>query len=364
MTRSAIATAGLSVLVYPVVAGLHLSAPPCYPDTVPLNPHAVAGVWQSVPTIRAELDTNQMTIGDRLRVTVVVEHDAGTEVVWPDSLDWKPFEQLGMRVLQPVRDGNRIRAAVSYTLTAFELGDLEVPAFEVSLRDLDGVDTTTLRTESLAVSVISVGLDQSGDIRAIKGPKDMPRNWLLLLPWILATGGVVAGGYWAYRRLRARRGPEEEREIELPARPPHEVAHDALKRLEQSGMLERGAIKEYFIEVSDIIRRYVEDRYRVDALEMASHEVVMGLERSGVTLEVRLQFERFLGDCDLVKFAKWIPEMSACHEIVPRARKLVDDTRLDSAEGGQPREDGEALMLADPVRTAAASDGENGGGTR
>ncbi len=69
-------------------------------------------------------------------------------------------------------------------------------------------------------------------------------------------------------------------------------------------MLEQGEIKAYHVEVSEIIRRYIEGRYRVDALEMATYEVLQGLEDGGVTLCTRDQFDRFLRDCDLVKFAK------------------------------------------------------------
>jgi len=364
VTWPAIAMMGLFVIGDPALAGTHPDNPRYRPTAVPPHRHLAISSAQSEPTFRAELDANRMTIGDRLHLTVTVEHDASAEVMWPDSVDWGPFELLGVELLQPVQDGNRIRQIARYTLTAFELGDLEVPAFEASLRGLDGADVTTLRSEPQSVSVISVGLDQTGDIRAIKGPKDMPRNWLLLLPWALVACVAVAGASWAYRRLRARAAPGEASEIRLPARQPHEVAYDALRRLEQSGMLERGEIKEYFIEVSDIIRRYVEDRYRVDALEMASHEVIMGLERAGVVFDVRLQFERFLGDCDLVKFAKWIPETSACREMVPRARKLVDDTRQAWAESGSPGAHGDEVVLADAVGIVAASNGGDKRGMR
>jgi len=272
-----------------------------------------------------------MTVGDRIQLTVTVEHDAGTQVVWPDSLDLGPFEVVGAERIPPVRDGSRVRTGVRFTVTAFELGDLELPAFEVSLLRDDGVDLGAVATESRSISVVSVGLDESGDIRTIKGPREIPRNWLLLLPWFLVACAMLAAVYWAYRRRQGRAVRGDAELVPVQVREPHEIAYEALDRLEQSGMLERGEIKAYFIEVSDIIRRYVEARYRVDALEMASFEVIIGLERAGVALETRLRFERFLDDCDLVKFAKWIPEMEACREAVPRARKMVDETKQVSA---------------------------------
>jgi hypothetical protein len=285
------------------------------------------GYLQSETSLRTELDTNRLTVGDRIQLTITVEHPAGTEVIWPDTIDVSPFEVLGAEILQPVQVGGRMSTVARFGLTAFELGELELPAFEVSVQGPVGVHTEVLRTESKTVSVITVGLDESGDIRAIKGPMDIPRNWLLLLPWFAVIGAMAATTYWVYRRRKARGFRGDTAADELLSIPPHEIAYDALARLDRSGMLERGEVKEYFIVVSDIIRRYVEGRYRVDALEMASYEVIIGLERAGVALELRLGFERFLGDCDFVKFAKWIPEMTACREMVPRARKIVDDTK-------------------------------------
>jgi hypothetical protein len=87
------------------------------------------------------------------------------------------------------------------------------------------------------------------------------------------------------------------------------------------------------------MRRYIEGRYRVDALEMATYEVIQGLERVGVAFDTRVQFDRFLGDCDMVKFAKLRPAIEACREMIPRARKLVDETRelgvTAETEGGE-----------------------------
>ena len=80
--------------------------------------------------------------------------------------------------------------------------------------------------------------------------------------------------------------------------------------------------------VSEIIRIYVEAQYAVQALEMASYEVLDGLESIGVDRDTWLAFEGFLAESDLVKFAKLQPDLPRCREIVPRARKLVDRTKV------------------------------------
>ena len=91
-------------------------------------------------------------------------------------------------------------------------------------------------------------------------------------------------------------------------------------------MLERGAVKDFHIEASDIVRRYVEARFSVPALEMTTWEIVGGLERTGVDAETREQLRRFLDRCDLVKFAKVRPSIEESTDTVRAGRTLVEQT--------------------------------------
>jgi hypothetical protein len=288
---------------------------------------AVAKSQGEAPIVRTALDTAEITVGGRINLLVTVEHDAGTMVGWPDSLDLGPFEVLQAVVLEPELVGERVRSAARLTLTAFELGELELRSFDLTVGGPDSASAAVLSTDAWKVTVASVGRDESGDIRGIKGPLEIPRNWLLLLPWLAGLAALVAAGYWLLRRHKSRGRLEERRGPVIPPRPPHEVAYEALDKLERSGLLEKGKVKTYYIEVSDIIRAYVEGRYGVEAMEMATYEVMAGLEGTGLEVETRLEFERFFGECDLVKFAKLVPDESSCQAIVPAARGLVDATK-------------------------------------
>jgi hypothetical protein len=287
-----------------------------------------------------------------LVLTVTVEHDVGSAVVWPDSIDLGSFELLDAVLMEPVRERDRVASTVRFALTAFELGDLEIPSFDVTVVGEDTASAAVLSTDAWTVTVASVGRDETGDIRDIRGPLRMSRNWLLLLPWMLVVGVVAVIGYWLYKRYMAGRVSIEDRLPASPPRPAHEVAYESLDRLAGAGLLEKGEIKAYHIEVSEIIRRYIEGRYRVDALEMATYEVLLGLEDGGVTLGTRNRFDRFLSDCDLVKFAKLRPGITACREMVPRARKIVDETK-EEVVGGE--RDVAAAPAGTPASAASAA---------
>ena len=277
------------------------------------------------PQIHTALDTALVTMGDQLHLTVSVTHGQGEQVRWPDSLDLSPFEVLGRGALPPVRQGNRVTSTLELTLTAFQLGDLDLPSFPVVVEGAGRADT--LATDGWKVTVQSVGLAGDTDIRDVKGPLSIPRNWWLLAPWILGGLALLAGGYWLYRKYWLRAAPAPAARPN-PQFPPHWIAHQALDDLERSDLLQRAQVKEYYDRASDIVRRYFEDRYGVTALEMATAEVLDGLRAVDMESETLSDVRRFLETCDFVKFAKLIPAPEDCRELVPAARRIVDATKL------------------------------------
>ena len=277
------------------------------------------------PELLTTLEPTAMTVGDRVTLVVTVDHAADVRVVWPESFELDPFELIDMRLLEPVPQGNRVRSSAELAATAFALGELTLPAFEVVVVDAAG-NEVTLSTETAVVTVGSVGLDDGGEIRDIKGPLAIPFGVMTLLPWLAGLAAVGAAASWLYRRYRRRQRPEISAPA-VPPRPAHEVAYESLAALEASGLLELGEVKTYHIRVSDIMRVYVEGRFGVEAIEMTTPEVLEGLRRAslerGVVTDCRLLLDR----CDLVKFAKLRPDLPACRDLIPRGRRLVDLTK-------------------------------------
>ncbi len=286
-----------------------------------------------VPRIFTELDTALVSVGDRMVLTVRVEHDPASTVVWPDSLALGAVEVLGAELFPPASEEGRSITGASFTLAAFELGDLEIPSFDVRVETPDG-PSNTLSTDRYLITVQSVGLDEGGDIRAIRGPLGLPLNVIYVLPWILLLVLLVGLAYWLWvKRRRPEASPR--RSVVIP-RFPHEDAYEALDRLEASDLLERGEIKEYHILASEIIRTYVEGRFGVYALEMTTGEVVERLRCTDVPEDAVHAFGGFASRCDLVKFAKLRPAPDACRDILEAARAFVHRTqpRVDHLNGG------------------------------
>src|SRR5262249_46599976 len=130
------------------------------------------------------------------------------------------------------------------------------------LRDAEGDPTRV---------VVASVLGDAGDdaeIRDIKAPEPVPPD---LRPWYVAGGTLVVllalVAVWRWLRLRRRPAVGV-----TPPRPAHEVAAEALRMLRERRLPEAGAFKEFYSSLSDIVRRYLEDRFRVRAPEMTTEE--------------------------------------------------------------------------------------------
>ncbi|MHC4925463.1 MAG: hypothetical protein ACYTG4_15510 [Planctomycetota bacterium] len=313
--------------------------------------------------ITNDVDTTLVTVGDRIRMTVVVEHAAGARVVWPDSLNLSPFEVLGAEALPPSTEGGRVRTGAVFTLAAFELGELEIPSFDVRVEG-PGDESQELATDRFGIEVASVGADEGGDIRGIRGPLGIPVSVVTVSVWLLVLLAAVVVAVWLLRRWRR----DDDGAPEAPGpppRPPHEVALEALDRIESSSMLELGQVKEYHIEVSEALRTYVEHRFHVPALEMTTREVVQGLHGVRVSQDFIDDFRRFLDQCDMVKFAKVRPDAERSASVLTLGRDLVtssipavipdeDDAESTLDDATPEEEEEETAAAVDPEREASS----------
>jgi hypothetical protein len=284
------------------------------------------------------VDSTQVTVGDRITFTVLVDHEIGARVVWPDSLDLDPFEVLEARAGLPEVNGERERSTAVLSLTVFELGVLEIPSFELEVLSGDG-SVEVVSTRRYGIQVLSVGADETGDIRGIRGPMAIAISVVRVALFAILLVSLLIVAYQLFRRFRRRPSDDSASDPGPPLRPAHELALEALDRLAASPMLDRGQVKEYHIEISDVLRRYVEARFGVPALEMTTWEVVGGLEREGVEPEFRDGLRSFLDRCDLVKFAKVRPDVDSSRSLILEGRSLVERSARTVAPAAEPRED-------------------------
>ncbi len=162
------------------------------------------------------------------------------------------------------------------------------------------------------------------DIRDIKPPVSFPVNYVFLIILVSILSLIICvflGGY-IYRRLR------EKKSLSMPPRKtPSEIAYEALENLKARDLPATGKVREYYFELSNIVRRYIEDKFSIKAPEMTTEEFLSSLKESDTLSDSHKNLLKdFLNLCDIVKFARYGPDKKEIDQSFNAAKKIVDET--------------------------------------
>ena len=274
---------------------------------------------------------SEVTVGDVIELTLRVTHPEGYQVA-PVVLprEWGDLEVMTQTELETSGIGDGTEVTVQTIEAAvYSPGVFETPEITVTVRDQAGrsFEEQAPRASLRVVSVLQDGDDTLRDIRA-QATLPGPAIW----PWIvggllLALLAAIAG--WAlYRKLRSDGVPPAEPAPVLDPRSPYEIVVGELDRIASLRLPEARRFKEHYTLVSDALRMYMTALYRVPALDLTTVELAARLSRLNVELEHVEREMRLLDECDLVKFARYAPEIVEAQQIVPRGRDLVELTHI------------------------------------
>jgi len=214
---------------------------------------------------------------------------------------------------------DRRRIAAVYTLDAIHVGDYAIEPVIVKVND------SMLRIPSPAIRIRELTPEEEAAMLTVAPnaePVEMPPR--LILPWVLVgTGLFLAGCAVTYWFLRAR----PNRETGPPPPAPWELAYDRLRILDSAALPAAGKFGKYYLELSNIIRHYVEDRYHLHAPERTTPEFLVEATKSGVlTSEQQDQLEALLKLCDRVKFARYGSSVEEADQSMADLLRFVDDS--------------------------------------
>lgn len=257
----------------------------------------------------ARLDTNKILIGDHVKLELLLQRPAASKVtfpVLPDTLT--KIEILKRSKIDTVSspDKSLITERQIITVTSFDTGHYPVPPFRFIL----GKDTSKfVETEALLLSVYAPKVDTTQAIKEIKGPMDVPFSFREALPYIGIGLLLVAILVCIWYYIKQRRKKPAVVEVKIPTRPAHEIAIEALDKLKEEKLwqTQNNGVKLYHSQLSDIVRIYIEDRYKIPAMELTTDEILNNFKRSSMPEELKSQLKQLLQLSDLVKFAKAQP---------------------------------------------------------
>lgn len=255
--------------------------------------------------IETSIDTTKNKIGAEFKLTLKTSVDTLSKVVFPKLKTIGLMEVVNSYPIDTVKKDDRYELIKKYGLTQFDSGRYAIPSIKVI------INNKPYLTDSLKVDVTNVQVDtlkqKMFDIKDIVVVESPMGDWWKYLLAIIILGGIGAGVYW-FLKIRQKKKIEDE-----IYKTPIERATVLLNLLEQKELWQKGEVKEYYSELTNIARNYIEEAIEIPAMESTTSELIEGLRQASVKKKMKLSketienLERVLKQADLVKFAKSKP---------------------------------------------------------
>ena len=256
--------------------------------------------------VTTSIDTNQNKIGAQFQLTLKATVSKKDVVVFPKAKNFGALEIINSYKIDTVSTDSSIELIKKYGLTQFDSGRYTIPRLPIL------INGKKIFSDSLLVVVNDVKVDtlkqKMYDIKTVAAAEEPIGNWwkyLLVSILIIAVGFLV---YYFYKKYQNR-----------PAVAPVvyksaiEKATSLLLLLEQKELWQKGEIKPYYSELTDIVRNYIEEEIQIPAMESTTSELILSLKKIAnqkkmkLSKETLINLEKVLKQADLVKFAKVIP---------------------------------------------------------
>jgi hypothetical protein len=227
-------------------------------------------------------------------------------------------------------DGGTTQSQVTLSFVALpkEPGrhQLTLPAMPITMARASGDLVTLCTTPHRIVIEDPTSSTPNPKPKPNPPPRRQREEWTLLKQIVyIGAIALVAGALLAWLVSRWLKRPRP-LPPPPPPRPPWEVALEALHDLRHAGLTREGRFAEHFDRVSDILRRYLGDRYGFDGLECTTREMLGELRRATPRIVVLDEIERFLRQADLVKFARLTPTEAECSGALADAEVIIERT--------------------------------------
>jgi len=292
--------------------------------------------------VQAKLDTTAIEIGDQVWLNLSIEQGKKDKISFPAIND---TIIKGIDVIQILQadtqniSGSRLKINKKVLVSAYDFGSYNIPAFEF----LNDQDTLYSNTLNLIVNLVKLDsaekalIDTTQDfpIFDIKLPINTPwtfKEFFQLYHWyIVGLLLIVALAFLINYYLKRRKKNLPLIKLpEKPKEPAHLIALRALENLKEKKLWQKGFEKEYYLELSDIIRAYIENRFQIPTFERTSHELMEIIKHKRIISEnILSELNQLLTMSDLAKFAKYKPLPNENDLSLKNTYHFVEQTKLE-----------------------------------
>jgi len=282
-------------------------------------------VFAQQKQVITSIDTTKNKIGAEFKLTLKTNVDTLSKVVFPNAKNFGALEVIQSYPIDTIRKDDRYELVKKYGLTQFDSGRYMIPSVKILINKKEYL------SDSIRVEVANVQVDtlkqKMYDIKDIVPANEGIGDWWKYLLILLVIVGIGAFIYW-YIKKRQKQKIEEE-----IYKTPIEKATSLLNNLEKKELWQQGEVKEYYSQLTDIVRNYIEEAIEIPAMESTTSELIEGLKTASKKKKMKLSQETIdnlfvvLKQADLVKFAKSKPldfEITEDRKKIERAIVTLD----------------------------------------
>jgi hypothetical protein len=276
---------------------------------------------------KAYIDSSSYQVGDYINLTVNVVHNQDVSLSKPVVGDsTSNFEVIDSKPPIVEKNGNKFNTTFQFTLSKYDSGEVNIARIPIyyTVKGDTTIKVAYTNPVSFVVKTLKVNLQKP--IKDVKKPIRIPLNWKLIILIILIILLILAVIFYFYNKHKKKKqtGLVTKKIIE---RPPHVTALYELRALDEKQLWQKGLIKEYHTEITEIIRKYFHYQFFLPAMELTSTEVIDYLKKVEDAKSILDITNNFLSNADLVKFAKFQPMDSINEEMMKQAIEIVEKTK-------------------------------------
>ncbi|MCX7798038.1 MAG: hypothetical protein N2249_05410 [Melioribacter sp.] len=277
-------------------------------------------------SVSAFTDSSHYKIGDYIKYNLLAKYDKNVRIIFPSVRDSiKNLEFI--EELKPVKkeENNKFIENRIYVFSKYDSASVTIPSYKIFYQVAGDSAKYSIDVNPITITVSTLKVEPQKDIRDIKSPMKIPLSLIVIILIVIIIIAVITLAYFIYRYFRSKK-LSKNIIIEETKIPPHEIALNELKKLEEQKLWQKGLVKEYHSEITGIIRKYFEERFNFRALEMTTSEILACLSYLDEGKPILNLSNDFFNNADMVKFAKFEPMPIINEEMMKQAYKIVYDT--------------------------------------
>ena len=296
---------------------------------------AVSAGAQAVITADVTLEPSRVTVGDRITLTIAVEHSVDVSVSAPDDPGaFEPLDLIEILALETREVGSgRMESVFSFELAAFLIGEFELEPIVITA---DGLEVITVQPGAVFVESVvlpDAARDMAVQLRGLKAPLEAgtgPPKWIWAALF-MAGFAAVSVFTMGLARVPTLGGPAASKPAPGPLEQPSSaVALEELELVAEARLLDRGELSEYYRRIGRSLRGYIARRFDVPASAMTPRELEARLETTSMSKLAARQAVATLQQCQSVQFAGYVPARERAEVDLMAAIEVI---RLTSDSG-------------------------------